>query len=73
MLDSLDRIRRALTSSLSNPSMFGLINTRLILRTGVDLAGLHSELNNNPEAVSRVLKALSEMGYSLSEKKGLSR
>jgi hypothetical protein len=69
MLDSLDRIRRALTASLPNPSMFGLINTRLILRTGVDLAAFNSEINTHPETVSMVLGALQEMGYSLEGKR----
>jgi hypothetical protein len=65
MLDTLDGIKRALSTTLNNTSLFSLINTRLMLRTGVDLAAIKPTENRNPASVSKVMGALQAMGYQL--------
>jgi hypothetical protein len=65
-VESLDQIKRTLTASLGSPGLFSLINTRLILRTGVDLGDIKPEANHNREAISKVLGVLTAMGYGLS-------
>lgn len=44
--------------------MFSLVNTRLILRTGVDLGAIAPTQDADPALVERVLKELQAMGYS---------
>ncbi len=73
MLDTLDGIKRVLSTTLNNPSLFSLINTRLMLRTGVDLASIKPADNRNPTAVSKVLGALQAMGYQLENTNGKAR
>jgi hypothetical protein len=65
-VESLDQIKKQLTVSLGNPGLFSLVNTRLILRTGVDLGDIRPENNRNPEAITKVLGVLTAMGYGLS-------
>jgi len=66
MATTLEQIRSRLTSNLNNPAMFSLINTRLILRTGVDLGEIRSA-DNAPEKIERVLTALKAMGFAVSD------
>jgi len=66
MATTLEQIRTRLTSNLNNPAMFSLINTRLILRTGIDLGEIRAG-DNIPEKVERVLSALKAMGFAVSE------
>ncbi len=73
MIDSLDGIKRELSSTLENNSLFMLINTRLILRTGVDLGSIRPAENRDSTAVAKVLSALSAMGYPLNATTGKPR
>ena len=65
MLDTLEQVKLTLTSTLSSPALFSLVNTRVMLRTGVDLGEIKPAENRNQAAVSKVLTVLSAMGYSL--------
>jgi hypothetical protein len=64
MMQSLDQVRKQLTATINNPAMFSLINTRLILRTGVDLVEFKPS-DNQPANVEKVLAALKAMGFPL--------
>lgn len=44
--------------------MFSLVNTRLILRTGVDLGAIGASQDADSALIQRVLKELQAMGYS---------
>jgi hypothetical protein len=67
MAPTLEQIRTRLTTTLKNPAMFSLINTRLILRTGVDLGEIKSADNLIPEKIEKVLSALQAMGFSVTD------
>jgi hypothetical protein len=69
-METLDGIKRVLSTTLNNPSLFSLINTRLMLRTGVDLAAIKATDNRDPSAISKVLGALQAMGYQLNNPNG---
>ena len=59
---TLVAIKEALREELSADSAFSFINTRLILRTGVDLN--RADLTQvSPDRLARVKKELLEMGY----------
>jgi hypothetical protein len=62
---SLEQIRTALQSLIQDEAKFCLLNTRLILRTGVNLADIKASQASSPAYVAKVLGALDEMGYSL--------
>jgi hypothetical protein len=65
-LPDLDAIRRALMQRLNeDAASFTLLNTRLILRTGVSLSQINPRNSSNPQLVARVLAALGDMGFSL--------
>lgn len=57
-------IKQALLDTLGNDTQFLFLNTRLILRTGVDLARVSAPGPDSPRA-SDVLRVLAEMGYDL--------
>ena len=61
-MTSLLAVRRALSEELKSDSKFLFINTRLILRTGIDLSRVE-ESASEPERVALVTQALREMGY----------
>lgn len=65
-MTTLVQITTALNAALGNPAMFSLVNTRVILRTGVDLRNIAPEQNANGDCVTKVLTALEAMGYSRS-------
>jgi hypothetical protein len=65
---SLSQVRARLEGVLgSNKALFSLINTRLILRTGVDLGDVSPSDSFNPQKVAVVISALKSMGYSIDE------
>jgi hypothetical protein len=77
MLDNhppdLEAVRRALMKQLNeDTAVFTLLNTRLILRTGISLSQINPAQASNPNVVGRVVAALMDMGFSLqaSAKKG---
>lgn len=63
-MKSLSQIQRTLLSALGSQAMFSLVNTRLILRTGVDLASIAPAQDADVALVTKVLTALQAMGYS---------
>lgn len=64
-MKTLDEILSRLSASVGNPAMLSLINTRLILRTGVDLKDIKPGQNESREAIARVLEELKAMGFPL--------
>jgi len=64
-MHSLEQVRQTLSAMLNNQILFSLVNTRIILRTGVDLVAIKAEEDRNPESVAKVLAALKAMGYGL--------
>ena len=63
-MNSLVEIREILTKALGNPALFSLVNTRIILKTGVDLANIRDDDDKSAEPVAKVLSCLDSMGYS---------
>lgn len=66
VLNSLEEIRRTLNLALGNEALFSLVNTRVMLKTGVDLSRFEPTENLEPGRVEKVLSALQAMGYSKS-------
>ncbi len=65
MFQSLEQVRRTLRLTVNNPSLFSLINTRLILRTGLDLAEIKPADNTNRDSIEKVVSALTAMGFQI--------
>jgi hypothetical protein len=61
---SLGEICSTLTLALGSPALFTLVNTRIVLKTGIDLSQIRDDEDTSPDSVSRVLSALESMGYS---------
>jgi hypothetical protein len=61
MTDVAARLRE----HIANPSDFGAVTARVLLRTGVNLRFPRPEQLNDGVLVSRVCDALAEMGYRL--------
>ncbi len=62
---SLESLAAALRVVLPNPSNFYVINTRLILQTGVNLKRIKDEQNRDANVIRTVLAALDRMGVSI--------
>ena len=62
---SLRQIEQSLRALLNNDAMFTLVNTRVMLRTGVDLKGIGAADDVSAELVKQVMQVLEKMGYSL--------
>ncbi len=60
----LHAIKRALQAKFASDTLFSFLNTRLILRTGVDLTKVTRSVRD-PVAAQKVLTVLKEMGYDL--------
>lgn len=58
----LHEIARRLRAELKTDAEFSFLNTRVILRTGVDLLRI-DERRNNADRSQRVLQVLHEMGF----------
>jgi hypothetical protein len=63
-LKSLTEIKNTLDAALGSPALFQLVNTRITLKTGVDLASIRATDDESRESVEKVLGALSSMGYT---------
>lgn len=61
-MKDLAALRRELISELPNEMAFSFINTRLILRTGVDLSKAEGGPGTDDQ-FDRVASALKDMGY----------
>lgn len=64
-LDTLGDVRDTFRDLVPNDALRGLINTRVFLRTGVNLKEIRPDQSARPELVGSVLKALAELGYTL--------
>jgi hypothetical protein len=60
-------VRDALAARLGEQGKLLLLNSRLILRTGVNLITVRAAQAEDPRLVGKVLAALSEMGFNLDE------
>jgi len=64
-IQNLESLAEALRVKLPLQSNFYVVNTRLILQTGVNLKRIKPEQNQDPALVQRVLEALDRMGVAI--------
>ena len=64
-VNSLEEVQHAFRARVPNDVLRGLINTRIFLRTGVNLKAVEKDQNADVELVTTVLRALEEFGYNL--------
>lgn len=64
-IQSLESLAVALKAALPHPSNFYVVNTRLILQTGVNLKRIKDEQNRDVDVIRSVLTALDRMGVSI--------
>jgi hypothetical protein len=65
LVQSLAEIESAFRASIPNEALRGLISTRVLLRTGVNLRMIDPQKDRNPEVVAHVLNTLADFGYRL--------
>lgn len=65
-MKSLNEIQTTLSAALGSEALVQLVNTRITLRTGVDLRTIQNQDNLNPELVAKVIEALTALGFSAS-------
>jgi hypothetical protein len=63
-VNSLTQIQSVLKTALKSPALFSLVNTRVMLRTGVDLGTILPRQDHDRGLVDSVLRELKAMGYS---------
>lgn len=61
----LERIRNKLVAQLGSDSKFSFVNTRLILKTGINLREYSPQEGRDPAVVAKVIDALAEQGFNL--------
>ena len=66
-MSNLDEVRIALSFVIPDEARFNLVNSRLILRTGVNLRQPRPGQNTDAGVVSKVRSALSDMGFGFDE------
>lgn len=64
-LRDLDGVRSALTTCLDNDMAFNAVNTRIVLRTGVNLKAIRPDQRTNETLIAKVVDTIAEMGYRL--------
>ena len=64
-VNSLEEVQSAFRARVPNDVLRGLINTRVFLRTGVNLKEVDAKQNMDSELVTTVLRTLDEFGYNL--------
>jgi hypothetical protein len=64
-MNSLEEIRVKLLGLVGSDARLSLINTRVMLRTGINLVTVRP--GQTREDVDKVVKALSDMGYSVAD------
>jgi hypothetical protein len=62
---TLTGLAAGLNKQLANPTSFGALNTRVLLRTGINLRSPRPEQDNDRAAVEKVQKALADLGYRI--------
>jgi hypothetical protein len=65
-LHTLQDVRRALHTRLGSDEIPKLVNTRVFLRTGVNLAEIKPAQNADTGLVAKVVGALRDFGHPLS-------
>ena len=63
-MKTLNEISQVLKAALASDAMFGLVNSRIAIRTGIDLTQISVGQDTAEEAVSKVLVALNALGFS---------
>ena len=66
-IQTLEALAVALRSKLPEQRDFYVVNTRLILQTGVNLRRIRTEQNQSVVLIQTVLDALARMGVTLTE------
>ena len=66
-IQTLEALAAALRSKLPEQRDFYVVNTRLILQTGVNLRRIRTEQNQSVVLIQTVLDALARMGVALTE------
>lgn len=64
-IQTMEALADALRVRLPLPSNFYVVNTRLILQTGVNLRRIKDDQNQDPVLIRKVLDALVRMGVSI--------
>ena len=64
-VNSLEEVQEAFRARVPNDVLRGLVNTRVFLRTGVNLKQVEHKQNTDAELVDAVLSTLAEFGYNL--------
>lgn len=64
-MNSVHEIATVLRAALKSDALFSLVNTRITLRTGIDLQSPDLASRDNPENVQSVLGVLKAIGYSV--------
>ena len=72
-MNSLREIATILRAVLPNEALFSLVNTRITLKTGVDLSSVDLASREGPETITQVMGALQAMGYSAQTLKVLAK
>ncbi len=67
---TMDEVRAALVQHLGDEARLVLLNSRIILRTGINLVEPRPAHRTDPVAIARVLSALREMGFELNGSRG---
>lgn len=65
-MNSLKEIESTLRAVLASDAMFGLVNTRVTLKTGIDLNGISPGDDKDAEKIGKVIEALQALGYTTS-------
>lgn len=64
-VQTLEGLRMLLEKKTKSPIVFRTVNTRLVLRTGINLLAIRPEQSMDPECVDRVAGVLNELGYGV--------
>jgi hypothetical protein len=63
-VNSLEQVKSELLSLLRSESTFSFINTRLILKTGINLRDYKPEDGRDAAVIAKVLGVLAEQGFT---------
>lgn len=63
-MNSVHEIARVLRATLQSDALFSLVNTRISLRTGIDLMSPELDAKDTPENAAKVLGVLEAIGYT---------
>lgn len=72
-MNSVHEIATVLRATLKSDALFSLVNTRITLRTGIDLMSPDLASKDNSENVRSVLGVLQAIGYSVESLQTIAR